>query len=194
MAAKQRQRPWYLVLALLGALTLGMFGASLGWSRALVYHEPVDVSVEGVGITDEAQRQLVVERAQEWIAALDAARARGWPLAIASLLLGSAILVFGVRTFAGSSTARAVLVQLVIAQATINAADCYLMRDSWDAWQRFYSVKQAMTHVEDAEAARRGLATFMGLSILGSALVVLGLTRRRSRQFLDAVDGAVEER
>jgi hypothetical protein len=193
MAAMQRKRPWYLVLALLGALTLGMFGASLGWGRALVYHEPVDASVEGIGITNEAQRQLVVERAQEWIASLDAAKARGWPLSIASLLLGSAILVFGVRTFAGSSTARAALVQLVIAQASVNAADSYLMRDSWFAWQRFYSVKQAMPHVDEA-TARREVPTAMGLSMFASALVVFGLTRRRSRQFLDAVDGAVEER
>lgn len=196
MAAKERKRPWYLVLALLGALTLGTCGASVGWGRVLLYREAVDATTEGIGIADEAQRQLVVARAQEWITTLDDAKARGWPLAIASLLLGTAILVFGVRTLGGSGGVRTALVQLVIAQAGVNAADYYLMRESWDAQQRFFNAKHAAwAHVEvDAEEARRGLRVAMMLSTFGSALVVFGLTRPRSRQFLDAVPGAVEER
>ena len=189
MAAKERKRPWYLVLALLGALTLGTLGASVGWSRVLLYRDAIDVSVEGIGIADEAQRKLVVQRAQECIAALDAAKSRGWPLAVASLLLGSAILVFGVRTLGGSSGARTALVQLVIAQATVNAADYYLMRGAWNAQQRLYEAKQAATtHVEVNSFAATALST------LASALVVFGLTRPRSRRSLDAVAGPVEGR
>jgi hypothetical protein len=189
MAAKERKRPWYLVLALLGALTLGTFGASVGWSRVLLYRDSIDVSAEGLGIADETQRRLVVERAQEYIAALDAAKSRGWPLAVASLLLGSAILVFGVRTLGGSASARTALVQLVIAQASVNAADYYSMRAAWNAQQHLYEAKQAATtHVEMNSPAATAFST------LASALVVFGLTRRRSRQFLDAVAGPVEER
>jgi hypothetical protein len=196
MAAADRKRPWYLVLALLGALTLGTLGASTGWGRMLLYRDAVDATAEGAGIADEQERLGVVARAQTWLDALDAAKARGWPLAVASLVLGSAVLVFGVRTLGGSSGARTALVQLVIAQAGVNAADYYLMRDAWDAQQRFYSAKQAaLTHVHvDPEAARRALRIAMAVSGLGSALVVFGLTRRRTRQFLDAATETVEER
>lgn len=189
MAAKERKRPWYLVLALLGALTLGTLGASLGWSRVLLYREAIDVTAEGIGIANEAQRRLVVARAQECIAALDAAKSRGWPLAVASLLVGSAVLIFGVRTLGGSGSARTALVQLMIAQAGINAADYYLMRDAWNAQQRLYEAKQAATtHVEVNSFTLTALSTF------ASALVIFGLTRPRSREFLDAVAGPIEER
>ncbi len=196
MAAAERKRPWYLVLALLGALTLGTLGASTGWGRMLLYRDAVDATAEGAGIADEAEREAVVARAQAWLDALDAAKARGWPLAVASLVLGSAVLFFGVRTLGGSSVARSALVQLVIAQAGVNAADFYLMRDAWEAQQRFYMAKQAaVNHVHvDPEAARRTLPIAITLSGLGSALVVFGLTRRRTRQFLDSAAEAVEER
>jgi hypothetical protein len=189
MAAKERKRPWYLVLALLGALTLGTFGASVGWSRVLLYRDAIDVSAEGLGIADEAQRKLVVRRVQECLEALDAAKSRGWPLAVASLLLGTAILVFGVRTLGGSSSARTALVQLVIAQASVNAADYTLMHGAWNAQQRLSEAKQAATaHIEMNALAATAFSTF------ASALIVFGLTRQRSRQFLDAVTGPVEER
>jgi hypothetical protein len=192
MAAAERKRPWYLALALLGALTLGTLGASTGWGRMLLYHGAVDATMEGAGIADEATRQEVVARAQDWLDALDAAKARGWPLAVASLVIGSAVLFFGVRTLGGSSGARTALVQLVIAQAGVNAADYYFMRAYWDAWHRFHVVNQAALAHPDTTLSqpRFGVA----LSGLVSALVVFGLTRRRTRQFLDSAAETAEER
>jgi hypothetical protein len=193
-----RKRPWVLVLALLGALALGVSGASLGWSRMVLYRQPIDPSLGGEGITDPAEREAVVARTRAWLDALDQAKARGFPLSVAALVLGSATFVFAMRTLGGSRTARAALVQVVVAQAALNAADYWLLRDVWALNARVALARQA------AVAHQRGepmvvtenapiLPIMLGLETLGSALVVLGLTRPRSRRFLEARAEALGE-
>jgi hypothetical protein len=108
----ERKRPWYLVLALVGALALGTTGAYAGWELAALYHASVDPSRAGEGIADEHDRRIAVERVEAELHALDAARSRGWPIAVA--------------TFRG---ARAVLVQLAIVQAGVGVASHFLLRD-----------------------------------------------------------------
>ncbi|MGD0677104.1 MAG: hypothetical protein ABSC94_16945 [Polyangiaceae bacterium] len=197
MAAAERKRPWYLVLALLAALGLGAMGASSGWSMFVLYREPIDVSAEGDGIADQAERDAVLARSSAWLKSLDDAKARGWPLGVATLLLGGAVFVFAMRTLGGSNGARAALVQVVIAQAGVNVANYFLMRDVTDAYVRFFEAKQAaITHERavDPDVIRRAIPIWVALQTIGSALVVFGVTRRRSRQFLDGLTKAVEGR
>jgi hypothetical protein len=196
--AVERKRPWYLVLALLGALLLGTSGASAGWSRMVLYREPVDPSFEGEGIADEAEREAIVTRAKAWLHALDDAKPRGWPLGVATLILGGAVFVFAMRTLGGSSTARSALVQLVIAQAAVNLTDHWLLRDFWEANARLLLAKQAALAHEHVDPALLRETTpivpiVIALETLGSTLVVFGLTRRRSRQFLEARAEALGE-
>src|SRR6185437_16514095 len=127
--AVARKRPWYLVLALLGALALGIAGASGGWFAARVYFVDVDPTAFADGISDSHDRDVVIARADDMLHALDAARPRAWPLAVATLLLGGATIVFGLRALGGSPGARAALVQLVLAQAGVHVAAHLLLRE-----------------------------------------------------------------
>jgi hypothetical protein len=206
--AAERKRPLYLVLALLGALALGTMGACSGWSTVALYREPIDPSLAGQGIADEADRAAVVARVAAYLQTLDAAKARGWPLGVAALLLGSAIVIFAMRALGNSGGARAALVQLVVVQAGAHAASYWLLRDVSEAELRYQEARQAAENHERAIDRPRGDAMarigaekvwaarpfLFALHALGSALVVVGLTRRRSRDFFDAAGEAVEER
>jgi hypothetical protein len=201
----ERKRPWYLVLALLGALALGTTGAYKGWEQVALYHAALDPSAVGEGIADEHDRALVVARTEAVIRSLDAAKSRGWPLAVATLLIGGATLLFAMRALGGSSGARAALVQLVLAQAAVGVAGHWLLRDVIEADLRW---REAMRGAEEhaggltpvqpplsTMAVLRAASTMiLVLRTLGSALVVIGLTRRGSREYFDATAPAVEER
>jgi hypothetical protein len=204
----ERKRPWYLVLALLGALALGMTGACNGWAAVTLYREPVDVSLSGEGISDPADRAAVEARVDSYVRTLDAAKPRGWPIAVAGLLLGGAMVVFSMRALGGSRGARAALVQLTVAQAGLSAAGYWLLRDVMDAdtrWREASQVADVHERVADRSRADEILRAplvivrarnpiGLVLSTLGSVLVVVALTRRRSRDFFDAAAAAVEER
>jgi hypothetical protein len=204
----ERKRPWYLVLALLGALALGMTGACNGWAAVTLYREPVDVSLSGEGISDPADRTAVEARVDSYVRTLDAAKSRGWPLAVAGLLLGGAMVIFSMRALGGSRGARAALVQLTVAQAGLTAAGYWLLRDVMEAdtrWREASQVADVHERVADRtraeEVLRAPLAIVRArnpigfvLSTVGSVLVVVALTRRRSRDFFDAAAAAVEER
>lgn len=202
MAGRARKRPWFLVLALFGALAFGLSGARDGWRLVEMYREPVDPSLAGEGIVDEADREAIVHRAGAFVAALDAAKTRGWPLGVAGLLLGGAMVFFSMRAIGGSGGARAALVQLVVAQAGANAASFWLLRDVREAELRVREATQLTQiraqdrgHAEDFLRAARALGPIgAALGAIGSALVVVALTRRRSRDFFDAAAEAVEER
>src|ERR1700760_3190551 len=120
MVVSTRKRPWFLVLALFGALALGSAGAFQGWATYITYHDPIDISSVGSDISDEADRAAIVARAHTFVQTIDNAQARMWPVGVASLLLGSAMFVFAMRALGGSPGARVALVQLVIAQAGAN--------------------------------------------------------------------------
>jgi hypothetical protein len=198
MATSERKRPWYLVLSLLAALAFGANGAKNGWETVMLYREPIDPSLAGEGIRDEADRAAVVARLQAYVNALDAAKSRGWPLAVATLLLGVSTLFFAMRAMGGSGGARTVLVQLVIAQAGMNAAQYWLMRDAEDAYMHFQFKKAAVAsqgrdHMPD-EMSRAMNTVALAFHAIGSALVVVGLTRRRSRDFFESTTAVVGER
>jgi hypothetical protein len=204
----ERKRPWYLVLALLGALALGSTGACNGWAAVNAYREPVDLTLYGEGISDAADRAAVEARVDAFVHTLDAAKSRGWPMAVASLLLGGAMVMFAMRALGGSRGARSVLVQLVVAQGGLNLASYWVLRDVMEADTRYQEARQvAYAHdriadrAEADDALRATLAIVriknpvgLVLSALGSALVVVALTRQRSRDFFDAASTALEER
>ena len=195
MAAIERKRPWYLVLSLLAALAFGANGARSGWATVMLYHEPIDPTTAGHGIADEGDRAAVVARVEAYVHAIDAAKSRGWPLAVAKLLLGGATLLFAMRAMGGSRGARAALVQLVVAQAAVAVASHWLLRDVDDAELRWIEAQQAAGNERVPEEMLRAAASVaLALHVLGSGLIVLGLTRRRSRDFFEAAAAAVGER
>jgi hypothetical protein len=204
----ERKRPWYLVLALLGALALGTTAAQRGWGTIVLYREPIDMSQVGTGISDPADRAAVQAATEAFVHAIDVAKPRGWPISVASLLLGGAMVVFAMRALGGSAGARAALLQLVVAQAGLNGASHWLLRDVNDAEVRMNvahqtaGVHEAVRDRALADDALRKTNSFAGivnplklvLGTLGSALVVVALTRRRTRDFFEASTTALEER
>jgi hypothetical protein len=198
MPTAARKRPWYLVLALLGALALGSSGASTGWTRMVLYRQPIDPSFESDDIADQAEREAIVTRTRAWLQALDDAKPRGWPLGVASLVLGGAVFVFAMRTLGGNPGARTALVQLVVAQAALGIVDYWLLRDVWDLTARLEGARLAALaheHLDPAMLSETAMSMpiAVGLQTLASALVVLGLTRRRSRRFFEARAEALGE-
>jgi hypothetical protein len=207
MVSAERKRPWYLVLALLGALALGTAGAFEGWSTFVNYHDAIDPTLMGSGIADEADRLAVVARFEAYLQALDVAKPRAWPLGVAALVLGTAVFVFGMRALGGSGTARAVLVQLVIAQAGANAASYWLLRDVFEAELRFREATDAAVSRETvperdqaevlratAKLRRAYYPIALALDTLSSVLIVVALSTRRSRAFFDSTSEALRER
>ena len=196
MAASERKRPWYLLLSLLAALVFGANAAHSGWTTVMLYRERIDPAMAGQGIADEGERAAVVARADGYVQTLDAAKARGWPLGVASLILGLATLFFSIRALGGSGGARAALVQLLLVQAAVNAGGYWLLRDVRYAelrWLEARHVADGHEHVpEDMLQAVASVA--LAMQLFGTALMVIGLTRRRSRDFFDSAAAAVGER
>ena len=201
--AAERKRPWYLVLALLGALAFGTTGAYEGWNAAATYYASVDVQSAGDGIADEHDRAVVIDRAEGELRAVDHAKSRGWPIAIAKLLLGGALLMLAVRALGGSGGARAALVQVVLAQAVVAIAAHFLLRDVFEAELGWVEAK-AMAEGHAARGAqevalpssavlRASMNVFLVLRTIGSLLIVVGLTRRRSREYFDGARATVQE-
>jgi hypothetical protein len=206
--AAERKRPWYLVLALLGALALGTTAAQRAWGTIMLYREPLDMSQVGSGIGDPGDRETVQKATEAYVRAIDAAKQRGWPIAVGSLLLGGAMVVFAMRALGGSAGARAALLQLVVAQAGLNAASHWLLRDVDDAEvsmgvaHQVAGVHEAIRDRALADDTLQRTAAMAGminplrlvLSTLASTLVIVALTRRRARDFFDASAAALEER
>jgi hypothetical protein len=147
----------------------------------------------------------VVSRAQAELSVLDAQRSRGWPVAVATLLLGSATLLFAMRALGGSAGARTALVQLVLAQAAVGVASHFLLRDVFEADLKWLEAKElAEEHaagvtkeqspLPSASVLRAASSMILVLRTLGSLLVVVGLTRSQSRAYFDEAAPAVEER
>lgn len=197
MTAAARKRPWYLVLALLGALALGSISVWRGGTLMEFYRDQVDVSHAGDGIPDEADRAAVLARLQAFFQTLDAEKARGWPLAVATLILGGAVFTFAVRTMGGSTGSRSMLIQLVIALGAINALSVVLLRDVFEAGVRVAQAGDAAKLRGNPQESARSAAFYrtvssagppmdFALSTVATAFIVVALTRRRSRDLLDA--------
>ena len=202
--------PGTLVLALLAAFAFGLNGARSGWGTVSLYHEPINPAVAAQGFSDEADRAAIVSRVEAYLHALDAAKARGWPLGVATLLLGTAaMLVFALRAFAveqrGTRGPRAAGPRSGRGQRP--HARPHARRHRRGSASPRGELRGEHPRAEPRpEASRRdhaGTAEAMfriatplslALHLLGSALVVFALTRPRARAFFDPAAAAVRER
>jgi hypothetical protein len=207
-AATERKKPWYLVVALLGGLAFGVGGGCDGYrSVSFFRNASLDPSALVQGIANDADRALVAKAFEAWLAAMDVAKSRVFPLGVAALLVGAAMIVFALRAMAGRPGARGVLVQLVIVQAALGVASFVLQRDVRAAEQSFHAAviaaqaHEGVSDVNEADkVARLAVATnrllppvYLALRTIGSLLIVFAMTRRRSREFFEADQGAVSE-
>jgi len=197
------KRPWFLMLALIAAWVFGASGFVDGCSTWHFYQsdvlEPADFAN---GIRDDAARAAVLEAAQRYVGAMSDARAREFPLGVAALLLGAVTVAFAARAMGGREGARRGLIQLVIVQTALVVATHVLtpdVRRARAARDVALTIAQAKDTGQDARtvdqmerlyprlfAAAPTVAVV--LRVLAAGLVLLALTRARSRAFFAATE------
>ena len=200
------RRPRYLVVALIGALVFGAGCWTEGCNRLALYRGERDNTAAplAASIHDDADRAHAEALFQRFLDISEAARGRGVPLAAATFVLGAALLALGTRGMAGRSNTRSALMQVVAAQAIIVALTYYLNADirraeldwqfdTWLAHQReALPPSQYLELVPKANAMRRWAPpVWLLLRTLASALILVALSRPRSRAFFEAAAASV---
>lgn len=191
------------MLALILAWVFGASGFVDGCNTIVYYKESVD-PVEGVqSIKDDAMRAEAVAAAERYVKAMNDAKNRAFPLGVAALLLGAVTIAFAARAMAGREGARTGLIQMVTAQTALVFATHFLTPEVQHARVHLETVVGTANIRETggqdpvvAERYVRFLARFLPwratiyLSVRGlaSGLVILALTRARSREFFAAAE------
>ena len=205
-----RKTPRYLLLALVMTLVFGAMGWADGCAKLSFYRGDAELANQRArswAVQNDADRAHADALYQHYTEAADAAHGRTVPLAAATFVLGAAILALASRALAGSANARGPLVQLLTAQVIVAVLVFVLTKNVWHAeWALFWeharisqreSLPPALSAtiapaiaLLDAVAAP---ALFVGRMVL-SALVIVALTRQKSREFFEAAGSTVSER
>jgi hypothetical protein len=177
-----------LIGALACAWLFGAHGLVNGCSYISYYKD--DRAPELTAQDTDDGRHADTVRLEPYFHALDAAKDRVFPLSVAILILGGAMVVFAARAMGGRARARGALIQIACVQAAVVILAYVVTPD----------VRAAEDEV--AKGAGYGMVwrrytppALLVLRTLASALMVLALTRPRSRAFFDpTVHGSVSER
>jgi hypothetical protein len=203
------RRPRYLVVALIGALVFGVGCWTEGCGRLTFYHrgDPDHGAILNDGIKDDADRAHADELYRHFVDVSESSRGRSVPLSAATFVLGAALLALAARGLAGKSNTRSALIQVVAAQATVVVATYFLARDVRNAeldWQLESSLlkqrpsmpaDQYREVVPTVRALRRWVPPiWLVFRTVASGLIVIALTRARSREFFEAAAGTISER
>jgi hypothetical protein len=133
-------------------------------------------------LTDANDRAVFKERSERLNEIHESARKREFPLGVASLVLGGAMVAMSARAMSGREGARGALVQVTLARVAL--------------------VAMAFLLTPDVRAAEFGVASVYGYVSVGKMifeavaclLVVIALTRQGSRAFFGGDEGSVWER
>jgi hypothetical protein len=200
-----KKRPWYLVAALIAAWIFGMTSMNDGCNEISYYKtadhaELVQSQAEAFG-RDADQVVQVMER---YFTVMDGAKNRVFPLAVGSLLLGAAMWGLAFGAMLARSGARTTLVQVIAVHAALIVVAYTITPDVHAAEAEASSKLAALTPMPRAgpvREARRFIIEHSGvlpvlqrsLRLIGYALVLVALTRRRSREFFEAASAARAE-
>jgi hypothetical protein len=209
------KRPWYLVAALIAGWMLGASAMNDGCNLVMFYRgDPIDVEAAARDITDVDARKHVIDLTARLVTTMDSARNRMLPIGIASLLLGAAMVMLSARALSGRAGARGSLVQVTLVRGALVIGSYFFTADVRSlelerlsttvmAMQRESRRGKALDDREkDAlEKAERLMAfgwkiappVLLVMSSLASALIVVGLTRKKSREFFEAASGPLSE-
>lgn len=196
--AGRARRPRYLVVALALSLFIGAGLWTEGCSTLAFYRGETDYkAVLDARIHDEANRARADERYEHFTEVIDAARNRVIPFSAAIFVLGTTMLVLSALALGGRNTRHA-LVQVVGVQAAVILAQYYATKDVRMAkldWQLegVRIQQQEALSPEEYEKVAPGLESarvvygplVLFLQTSASGLILLALTRRRSREFFD---------
>lgn len=209
-APARKKRPFFLFMALTAAWVFGVAGIVDGCGTVAYFRhgDASDTSFLVRDIKSDRGRAEVRALAAQLLATRDAAKSRLFPLAVAALVLGSALVVLSARATAGRESARHALVQVVAAQVGLLLASYALTRDVRLAEAEFgvgLLTAQAREAGQDADTTERVVALYPAAASLGpplwlairtlaSGLVLFALTRPRARAFFDANSDPISER
>lgn len=180
------QRPWYLVVALVVAWLLGALALMAGGSVITFYKQDASELQQALDRDEEhvpdQERVLYRERTERLDDVHDRAKRREFPLGVAALLLGGAMVAMSARAMSGRDGARGALVQVTLARAVLSVTGFLI--------------------TPDVRAAEFAVASLYGYASIGKMifettaclLVVIALTRPRSRAFFRAAEGSLWER
>jgi hypothetical protein len=207
---KGRKRPWYLVVALVLVSLTGVTAAAEGCGMVGYYRGTLPLVDQpiGDGVTDE-DRALIQSAALQVEAAREQDRRILFPLAAGGLVLGMAMFAFATAAMAGRDGARRAVTQLVAVRAVMLAVEFMTTKREREAEQelrrahlvadiRATHISQAeqMIAQNDASLKRFGPSVAVGyvvVKILAFGLVVLALTRQRTRAFYEAAGEALAD-
>lgn len=194
----ERKKPWYLIAALLASLAFGVNGGCNGLHTVAFYRAQLDISSSLQGMAD-AERAQITALFERFLAAMDAAKGRLFPLAVAGLLVGCAIVFLALRTMAGRASSRSGLIQLIVVQAALAIGAFFVEREATGLDYELRARLQNRDAFVKADPQQREQAMVLTLAVMkvappvilvlrtiGSALIVLALTRPRTRQFFEA--------
>jgi hypothetical protein len=200
-----RKRPWYLLVALLGAWLFGAAGMASGWDRIEFYRmskiDPTAISE----IADDATRANVLAAHDHYVAAMDAGRAHIFPLGVASFVLGIAMWIVAGSAMTGRRGARTILIQVLLAQAVLLGVDFFVTRDvrarEMELALVFANARQVTADKEQLAQAEKITAAIMRIAppfvlagqVLARGLIIIALTRPRSREFFEAASSQMSE-
>ncbi len=201
------RRPRYLLVALIAALVFGAGCWTEGCARLAFYRGERDhAAAMNQAILDDGDREQAEQLYQRYIDTADATRGRGVPLAAATFVLGAALLALAARGLAGKSNTRSVLMQVVAAQAIVVAASFFAtreMRYAEDDWQYQAALFQRRDKIpaeqyNDVASTLHAMQrwappAWLAFRSLASALIVLALSRPRSRAFFEAAARSVSD-
>ena len=203
------KRPWYLVAALVAGWVLGANAMNDGCTAVAFYRgEHIDIRAAADPITDVEARANVITLGERYIATLDAAKNRELPIGVASLLLGAAMVMLSARAMSGRAGARGGLVQVTLVRAALVVATYSFTADVRRAeldfsHSRFIAIQREQQQDKQAIELTEKMAPYLvriippaqlAFSVLASLLVVVALTRARSREFFEAAAGSLSER
>ncbi len=207
VAAGPPKRPRYLLFALIGALVFGAGCWMDGCSRLAFYRGEQDQALAlNSSIKSDTDRNRAEALYHRFTELADAQRGRAIPLAAATFVLGAALLALGSRGLAGKTNTRGALVQVVIAQAALVAVSYFATPDIRNA-ELDWEMERTLIHQRETIPAdqyeqvvpmmqtmrRYGVPGWLVVRTLASALIVLALTRPRSREFFEAASKPVSE-
>jgi hypothetical protein len=202
------RRPRYLVVALIAALVFGAGCWTEGCSRLAFFRGEREHGANlNQSIRDDADRAQAESLYQRFVDISDNGRGRGVPMAAATFVLGAALLALAARGLAGRSNARSALMQVVAAQAIVVAASYFVTRDmrnaeaDWEYQSALFHQRERLPPDEYAQVAptiqamRRWLPPgWLAFRSFASVLILVALSRPRSREFFEAAARPLSER
>lgn len=197
----------YLTVALVVALMFGIGCWSEGCERIALYDgEHQQAMALNASINVQADRERVQELYTHYVDVAYNARGRAVPASAAIFVLGAALLALASRGLAGRAHARRPLVQVVAVQAVVVVIAYFLTQDVRSA-ELTWANELVLAHQREAlppedyervaPVLRATLAirdpAWLVLRTIASALIIVALTRQRSREFFEAASNAVSD-